>query len=240
MLQKTKSIALHSVRYGESSLIAYLYTLEHGRVGVMVNNAFGKGKSKSVYFQPLSLLDVVYYPPKSHGLGRLKEVSTSHLHTSLQFDNTKRAVALFIGEVIYRTLKEEESNPQLFGFLENALKILDLIDEGVSNFHLVFVSQYCKYLGFHPNGEFSEQTPFFDFKNGNFVSMEPIHPMWFGAENAKLLSKLLKTSFSNCGEIKLNHTQRNSFIEQMLQYYSYHMESVHGVRSQAILAQVFQ
>ncbi|HOP05104.1 MAG TPA: DNA repair protein RecO [Tenuifilaceae bacterium] len=240
MLNKTRSIALHSVRYGESSIIAYLYTLEHGRVSLMVNRAFGKGKSKSVYFQPLNLLDVVFYPSKGHGLGRLKEVSSSSLHSTLQFDNIKRAVALFIGEVIYRTLKEEESNPPLFGFLENAVKILDLLEDGVPNFHLVFLSQYCKYLGFHPNGEYSIETPYFDFKNGSFVTHEPNHPMWFGAENAQLLTKLLKTSFSSCGEIKLNHSQRNAFVEQMLHYYTYHMDSAHGVRSHAILAQVFQ
>lgn len=241
MLQKSKAIAIHSVRYGESSLITYLYSLEKGRVTVMVNKAFGggKGRSKAVYFQPLTLLNVVYYPGKHHGMGRLKEVSPYELHSNIQFNETKRAVAIFLGELFYRTVREEESNPALFDFMENAIQILDVLEDGVPNFHLVFLVQFSKYLGFYPNGKFSESTPIFDFKNGVYTQSEPSHPLFFNSFNSQLLTKLLQENFTSSAQLSLNHNQRNAFVDLMLIYYSYHMEAVHGMKSLAVLKQVF-
>lgn len=242
MLQETKAIALHGVRYGENSLVTYLYSQEHGRITLMVNKAFGAGKvkNKAVYFQPLTLLNLVYYPGKNHGMGRLKEAAPYVLHSEIQFLETKRAIALFMGELIYRTVREEESNPHLYEFLENAIQILDVLEEGVSNFHLVFITQFSKYLGFYPQGRFSAETPFFDFKNGVFTSTEPLHAMFFGQEYSNLLFQLQKVGFSDAHNIKLNHNQRYTYIEMMLRYYSYHMDSVHGIKSLPILSQVFQ
>ena len=242
MLQKSKAIALHSVKYGESSLIVYLYTLDFGRVTLLVNKAFGSGKvrNKAIYFQPLSLLDVVFYPGKNHGVGRLKEVTPYSIHSELQFQETKRAIALFVGELVYRTVREEEANATLYGFLENSIQILDVLDEGVPNFHLVFVAQFTKHLGFHPNGKFTEATPIFDYKNGIFVQTQPQHPMFFTKDFSKLLSDLVQTNYTDAKGLKLNHKTRNHFIDLMLNYYTYHMESVHGIKSPAILAQVFQ
>ena len=92
MIEKATTIALHTVRYGENSLVAYVYTLERGRINLMVNKAYGKGKDtkKAVLFQPLSLLNLVYYPGRSHGMARLKEVSYLHQLSSLHFNPVKR------------------------------------------------------------------------------------------------------------------------------------------------------
>jgi hypothetical protein len=50
----------------------------------------------------------------------------------------------------------------------------------------------------------------------------------------------MQTNYTDAKVLKLNHNQRNKFVELMLGYYAYHMESVHGIKSPAILAQVFQ
>jgi len=208
----------------------------------MVNKAFGGGKTKNkaIYFQPLNMLNIVFYPGRNHGIGRLKEVMPYVIHSEIQYKETKRAIALFVGELIYRTIREEETNPPLYNFIESSIQILDVLEEGVPNFHLVFLAQFSKYLGFHPNGIYSEETPFFDYKNGVFVPAEPKHPMYFNPEYSLLLSNLMQTNYTDAKVLKLNHNQRNKFVELMLNYYAYHMESVHGIKSPAILAQVFQ
>ena len=61
MLAKSSVIALHSVRFGEKSLVAYVYSEQYGRLTLMVNSAFGKSKAggKAIFFQPLSILSTV-------------------------------------------------------------------------------------------------------------------------------------------------------------------------------------
>jgi DNA repair protein RecO (recombination protein O) len=241
MLQKAKSIALHTVKYGENSLVAYLYTKDFGRVSLMVNSAYGKGKSgrKAIYFHPLSIVDVVFYPGKNHGMGRLKEVSVSH-PLAIHLNPIKSAIAIFLGEIIYRAVREEESNLSLFSFIDASILSLDAIDNGISNFHLLFLAQLSKYLGFFPSGNHSTLTPYFDYKNGQFVPVQPSHPLFFSRELSEILSKTLITNYTNAGSLMLNGKQRNAFLSAMLSYYTFHMESVQSIKSLSVLNQVFE
>ncbi len=242
MIKKAKCIALHTVRFGESSLVAYVYTQEFGRVSIMVNNAYGKGKTgkKAIYFQPLNIIDIVFYPGKSQTLGKLKEVSVSQTNMALHLNPVKSAIALFVGEIIYRTIREEESNPGLFQFLELSIQTLDAIEHGASNFHLIFLSQLTKYLGFYPSGNYSTSTPYFDYKNGSFVRNEPVHPMFFNLEQSQILSLALNTAYTNASEVRLNGRQRNEFLSNILNFFSFHMDAVHSIKSLSILNQVFE
>jgi len=207
----------------------------------MVNGAYGKSKSskKAIFFQPLNLINIVFYPSKSGGMGRLKEVSLLQTNSSINVSHVKMAIALFMGEVIYTTIREQESNPSLFNFLEVSIMALDAIEEGISNFHLLFIAQLSKYLGFFPNGSFSASTPYFDYRNGFFVSHKPQHNQFFTSEMSSLLSSLVETPFENADQIHLIGTQRNEFINSMLHYYAYHNSTAQNVKSHQILAQVF-
>jgi DNA repair protein RecO (recombination protein O) len=241
MLEKSQAISLHTIRYGESSLVAYIYTRDFGRVTLMVNGAYGKSKSskKAIFFQPLNLINIVFYKGKNHGMGRLKEIVFNQAFTSIPYNPIKTAIALFVGEVIYRTIKEEESNPNLFDFIQNSVKSLDIIEEGIANFHLVFLANLSKFLGFYPNGNYSDQTPFFDYKNGIFVQFKPHHPMYFNRENSEMLSVILRTQYENAAIIPLNRHQRTEFLELMLSFFAFHMDGTQRINSITVLNQVF-
>lgn len=242
MIHKTKAIALHAIKYGDNSLIAYVYSESHGRLSVMVHSAYGKQKSsgKAVFFQPLNILNLVYYHRSNQTLCKLKEVSTEVTYNTIPFDPVKRAIALFIGEVVYRTIREEEPNPAMFNFLVNSIQLLDVMHSGVSNFHLIFLAQLTRYLGFYPGNQWSELAPVFDYKNGLFVIAEPAHPLYFNKEKSKLLGLILSTSFHDAESLKLNHKVRAQVIDNILAFYQVHIESVSGIKSLPILSQVFE
>ena len=207
----------------------------------MVNSAYGKAKGakKAVYFQPLNIVDVVFYPGRNQGMGRLKEVSVSKTNSLLHINMVKSGIAVFLGEIVYRTVKEEESNLALFQFLELSVLSLDAMDKGVANFHLLFLARLSKYLGFYPSGEYTSATPFFDCKSGQFVRVEPMHPIYFNEAHSQLLYNILKTDYSNASTIALNGSQRNDFLNQLLNFYAYHMDSVHALKSLPVLTQLF-
>ena len=241
MIHKTKAVALHSVKYGDSSLIAYVYSESHGRISLMVHSAYGKHKSsgKAVFFQPLNIVNLIYYHKDNQTLSKLKEVSSEVNFNSIPFDPVKRAIALFIGEVVYRTIREEESNPVMFSFLESSIQLLDVMHGGISNFHLIFLAQLTRHLGFFPGNTWSAANPIFDYKNGLFVQVEPSHPLFFNREKSELIGFVLSTPFHDAETLKLNHKVRAQVIDNLLTYYQVHIEGVSGIKSLPILSQVF-
>ena len=65
-------------------------------------------------------------------------------------------------------LREEEENNQLYNYLETAFIWLDTHTD-ISNFHLLFLLNLSKYLGFYP--DISEQEKLgFNLLEGNFTN----------------------------------------------------------------------
>lgn len=148
MLTKTNGIVLHSIKHNDSSTIITVYTQQFGRVSYLVH---GANKKKSVvrasYLQPLSLveMDVSHIPGKD--IQRIKDIRMLHLFTGIPFDAVKNSLAIFISELLFRTLRQTEPDESLFLFLENSILQLDYCEQGIANFHLVFLIKLTRYLG---------------------------------------------------------------------------------------------
>ncbi len=242
MIHKTRAIAIHTIRYSDNSIIAYVYSESHGRLSIMVHNAFGKrkGSGNAVFFQPLNLIDIIFYKKENQSIAKLKEVSSNLITNTIAFDPVKRVIALFLGEIIYKTVKEEVANPAMFHFLIHSIQILDVLHKGSSNFHLVFMMQLTRQLGFFPGNQRNESNPYFDLKNGVFVHSEPPHPLFIGKSNSELFDKVLQTTFENVESLHLSHIQRNAIIKDLLSFYQVHLGSVSDIKSLSVLSEVFK
>lgn len=240
MIHKLKAIVLHSIKYKENSTIVYLYTNGFGRQTYLVNGIkSGKSKSKSSFFHPLFLLDVeAYHKPKTE-IQRLKEFQLSDPLHSIPFSLTKSSMAIFISEVLYKVIREEEPNTELFDFLYHSILMLDELEDGFANFHLHFLAQLSKYLGFYPNAASTEDATYFDIKTGEFCVIRPRHPLFFSTENASLLSCLMSLPATKLFELELNRHQRQSFLNSMMDFYSFHFEKLSQLRSLQVLNEVF-
>ena len=124
--------------------------------GIRKQNA----KIKPGLFQPLTLLDLVVYHKEKSSLQNLKEANYSHPYHTIPFDIRKSSIALFINELVYKTIHEEEPHPELFSFLYNTCLHLDAADDNFSLFHLVFSLQLTRYLGCMPQLNYSGKPRF--------------------------------------------------------------------------------
>ncbi|MDR0659576.1 MAG: DNA repair protein RecO [Prevotellaceae bacterium] len=241
MIHKLKAVVLHSIKYKESSSIIYLYTNGFGRQTYLINGArSGKNKAKSNLFHPLFLLDVeAYHNPKSD-IQRIKECQLSIPLQNVPFSLTKSSLALFISELLYKVVREEEANLELFDFIYHSILMLDELEEGVPNFHLHFLAQLSKYLGFYPNRTKQEDSAYFDIKTGEFCVLRPRHPLFFSTENTVLLSRLIELSASQLFQLELNRHQRQSFLNSMMEFYGFHFENLSQLRSLLVLNEVFE
>ncbi|QKG81044.1 DNA repair protein RecO [Tenuifilum thalassicum] len=241
MLAESRVVVLRTVRYKENSLIVSCYSRDFGRTTLLVNRAFQKGRKAglNVYFQPLTVLDTVFYNRPNTEVHRLKELGLVHAFGSLHQDPIKLTISVFISELIYRTVKEEEPNPHLFTFIENSIVILDHLHSGISNFHLIFMVQLARYLGFYPINSWTEDNCIFDYKNGKFTNVEPANGFYLCKSTSQLLGEIMKTPMLNADKINLNRKQRNEIIEGITAFYRFHLGSGIRFKTLPILNQLF-
>ncbi|MFI3316898.1 MAG: DNA repair protein RecO C-terminal domain-containing protein [Rikenellaceae bacterium] len=237
---KGRGIVLGTVKYGDSSLVAQLLTDVGGRQSYMVQgvrSSRGRG-SKLALFQPLFALEFEGVEPSRGELHRFGEVRSGITLGKTPFDVRRSTIALFMAEVLYRLIKESEANEPLFDFVWGCVEALDRIDEGVANFHLWFLSNLSRFLGFSPANNYSKGS-YFDIKEGCYTLEKPSHTSIMQADNALILRDMIECDVRHLGEIGLNRHQRVSFLEALMQYYGYHLESIHSVRSISILMELF-
>lgn len=241
MIHKVKGVVLHHVKYKESSAIVYVYTDLYGRQSYLVNNIRGRrSKFSGNLLQSLTLINIEAYHKEGKELQRVKEISNYIPYRTIPFDMHKNSQTLFLAEVLYKVLREEDPNVELFGFLENSLQLLDVSEDGMSNFHLLFLVQLTKYLGFYPENNYGEERNTFDMRNGEFNNGSGIHPDYFDKTSATLLSKLLKCSFASLFEISINQEDRQKFLEDIMDYFRLHIHGFGNVKSLAVLQEIYR
>ncbi|VAW12260.1 hypothetical protein MNBD_BACTEROID01-1528 [hydrothermal vent metagenome] len=241
MLASTKGIVLHFIKYGESSVIATIYTEKFGRQAYIINAARSKNaKNKVRFLQPLFILDLVVYQKPSRDIQRVKEIKFAVPFNSIPFEVTKSTQAIFIAEILYKTLREEESYPKLFGFLENAIHYFDLMGDGTNNFHLFFLIRLTEYIGIHPNTEFMELYKFFDLKKGVFTPAEPSHTMLVNKELTPVFKKLLQLRLNELSTFKITRQHREALLQKLIDYYQLHFEAPGSLKSLPVLKEVFK
>lgn len=240
MIQKTRGIVLHHIKYSETSVIATIYTEKFGRQSFLIRGVRSKKASvKANILQPLFLLDLeVYYKP-TRDLQSVKEVRNAFVFSTIPYDLRKSSIALFIAEILYKTIREQEANYELFEYLYHTIQMLDLKPDSISNFHLYFLIQLTKYLGFYPANSYSEINPYFDLQNGRFVVIKPMHNSYLNPELSVILSKILPFSENQHAEITINYTQRTNLLDKIIDYYCIHNEGLTNVKSLAVLKDVF-
>jgi DNA repair protein RecO (recombination protein O) len=217
MIHKTKGIVLRSIKYGETSLVLTVFTELFGLQSYIVNGVrtvSKKGSSKSVFFQPSAILDLVVYHNEFKNLQRIKEYKWAHLYQHIFSDVRKNSVALFIVELLTKCLKQPEANAELFYFVEDALVHLDKSNDTVAaNFPLFFAVHLAVFFGFRINDEFSEEKHYLDLEEGLFTDTQPKHLNYLDDKAAEITSYILKVQQpTELGELKLNQEFRRFLL----------------------------
>ena len=237
---KARGIVLHTVKYGDSSMVVYLLTDIGGRRSYMVQGVrsrSGRG-SKMALFQPMFPVELEG-AERAHGeMHRLREVHAAYPLQSIPFDVRKSTLALFMAEVVYKLVRECEPNPELFEFVWQSIRALDLIDNGIADFHLWFMANLSRYLGFCPGNDYIANS-WFDIREGLYVPTLPPHPAVMSRACTSLLNAFLSNDVSVLGNLGLNRERRVEFLNAMIVYFGYHLDAVGSVQSIRILQEVF-
>jgi DNA repair protein RecO (recombination protein O) len=235
MLVKTRGILLHTLPYGESSVIVEIYTEEIGMRKYILNGARGKNsKIKPSCLQVMALLDLVVYEKNIGHLQRVKEINNAWVYRGIPFDLYKGSIGLFMADMIRKAIRQTNPEPGLFNFLYRSFTALDNLEERNPLYHLIFLLQLSGYLGFQPiPPPESGENYLFNLREGCFEADIPDHGDFADRETSGLLGKLMKVS----GPV-LKKRERALILELLIRYYRLHIEGFPEIQSHHILQQV--
>lgn len=240
MLSKTRGIVLHSIPYNDKYSIIYMYTEAFGRASYLVARNRGKKSTVSkALFMPLSVLEMEVEHLNKRDLHRIKETKICYPLTALFCNPVKNVLALFLSEVLFRVVKDTEPDARLFGFLYESIQMLEYSEEGVANFHLVFLLRLLYYLGIYPNADSHNQGYYFDMLNGVFIDSIPMHRHYLNREESLVFARLLKISFENMSLFTFSRKDRVRIIERILEYYRLHLPEFPEIKSFSVLQSLF-
>lgn len=154
MLYKTRGIVFKTTDYSESSVVVQIFTEKFGLQSYIVNGAKKpKAKISRNMLQPLHLVDMVVYHKANGNVQRISELKNVPVLQGVPYDVIKSCIAMFLNEVLYKAIKQQSADENLFDFVFNAIELLDHKTTGLANFHLLFLIQLTRYLGFYPHGK---------------------------------------------------------------------------------------
>jgi DNA repair protein RecO (recombination protein O) len=239
-LYKTKGIVLRTVKYGETSVIATLYTELFGLQPYLVNGvrtSSKKGPGKANLFQPAAILDLVVYHNDLKNLQRIKEFGWAYLYRHIFFDVMKNGVALFMVELLQKCLKQPEPNADLFYFVEDAFTHLDECEGAVlANYPLFFALHLAGFFGFRIEDTYSEQTAVLDLQEGIFVEEPPFHHNTLEGPYSYITSQLLRVRRpEELRELPLNQDMRRQLLQAYQTFYALHVPDFGEMRTLAVL-----
>ena len=220
MIFKTRGIVFRFTKFQETSIIVTIFTEMFGLQSYLVNGVRSKtSRNKIALYQPLTLLNLVVYHREHANIERIREISCLHPYRTLASDVKKSTLAMFLTEMLNKTVKEESHAGEVFQFLCDSFIALDTLSEGYENFHIVFLLKLSRYLGF-----------------GVYSANEVLGGNAAGKEMVDLLNRFLIAGYDM--NISMTSAQRRTLLDLLLKFYARHIE-LGEIRSVQVLRDIF-
>lgn len=227
MLYHTKGIVFSAVKFRETSLIVRIFTRAYGMQAYIVNSVrSSRSRGKIARYQPLSLLDMVVYHKPEKDIQRISESQFALSYSDIPFDPTKRAIGIFLTEVLGKTLRVESQNESLFDFLYHSLAYFDHLNDNVANFHLQLLLKASHHLGFGAENamNFIDQV---EEAGVHFTLLE---------EEKRIIDQLISANFGT--NISISNAFRREMLSYIIGFYRIHIETLGEIKSLDILKNI--
>jgi DNA repair protein RecO (recombination protein O) len=238
MLVSCQGVVFHTIKYGDTSLITRIFTREMGVQSFLIKGARSqKGTIRPSHLIPMNLVDLVFIKQPNRSLHSIKELRCEPLLSDLMTHPNKRSIAMFMAEVLYKTIREEEKNTDLFDFISGSLQILDAQQSGYQLFPHYFLVQLTRYLGFFPDLNHSEGL-FFDLIEGKFSAEKGIGSHRLNEMESRWFYRLASSSFNEIASLAHESSERRNLLDGILRYYQIHFDQFSQINSHEIFREV--
>lgn len=232
MTRPCELIILHATRYGDNAFVVHTLCRELGKKSFLVR---GVGKKVSpAWFLQFNIIEADITQNGKSSLAVASHFSQKEPLTSLRESPGKNCIALFLSEVLLKTLQEGEVDEDFYAWLRGRILLLDSLGSasaspglsdaaksgvGYTNFHIALLKELCEKAGYRTSQQdlliFSEDTTLPD------------------------LEKLEGKSFEETLLVPLTGRRRDQLIRTYLKYLEYHLDTPLHIQSLDVLAALF-
>jgi DNA repair protein RecO (recombination protein O) len=153
MILTTDAIVLRTMRYGDTSRIATLYTKESGKMSVIAKGVRERAAKHGGALDMLACVSAVIYCKDQRELQLLSKVDRFRPFRRLSDSMEKIAAATMATELVEALTPQSEPNQRLFDTLLDALDGIDRAERNVFSVFFAFELILLELSGFRP--EFS-------------------------------------------------------------------------------------
>jgi len=239
MLISTEAIALSSIKYSESSLIVKCFTLSDGIKSYLIKGIRSRKKNSLnlALFQPLTILEIDANHKNNGNLESLRSAKILHPYKTITFDIYKNSIALFLSEILSKSIREEEKNEALYLFIKNSMIWFDSSSSYI-NFHIHFIVKFLKFLGISPI-ESKINFKGFDMINGTFSNSLNKDNCMTG-KVITYFKEFLGTNFDRNDLTISSSLERKELLEFLMKYMQIHLEDFRRPNSLNIMYDLFK
>ena len=239
-MPNSRGFVVKSIKNGETSMIVSCYLEDIGLKSFIVKGIYGAKKPKfsKAHFFPLNFISVNYSLIKPDRLSYIKEVKPVFIYKSLHFSIEKSTVIIFLSEILNSVFKEEgEKNQNLFNFLDKSLSWYDT-QENCNNFHIKFLIELTRHIGFYPNIR-NQEDKFFNLESGTSSTTKPISKC-IDFNDYELFKQLLGMKFEDLNYVAINKDSRLRLLNHIIDYYSLHLQMFKSPKSIDVFSEIFK
>lgn len=150
---KTEAVVLSKLKYGDTSLIASLYTKDYGKLsGIIKGGRNPKSKMGSVV-NPLNHLEMVLYKKDTRDIQLISSVSIIAHYQGINDNFEKLKYGLSILELLKKLTPEHEANLRLFNGTVRILTLLETSNESPLVLFGRYYMFFLKEIGYEPQFE---------------------------------------------------------------------------------------
>ncbi len=235
MTRKTEGLVLRTIKYQENHLITTIYTEAYGLQSFIIKGYYSaRSRRKHSYFQPLSIIEVVFFYKKTQSLQKVSESKLVYLLRDAQSHPIKLSLGLTIVEMFYDTVKEEETNQALYHFLKSIIIQLDQSEQQLIHIFLFFLVRFTKHLGFFPSDQSQgSQYVSFDLTTGILTSANRKDAV------ADLIRQFMMNDLNSCQNIYVERSTKRAFIKTLFAYYKRYVDGFKYPQTLRVFAEVF-
>ena len=238
MVTSASAIVLSKIRYKDNDIIVKLLTKEYGVVSFIVKTGsnLNKNKAKLVYFQELTILEVQFNYNNRRDLQYIKDIGIKYNYVSCHSDLRKTSIIMFLSEVLSKVITHQEKEEKLYNFIESSLIWYDSNNLNYY-FHIIFLIQLTRYLGFYPD-QTNSHFKYFNLEEGVY-ELSKSNEYSISANDLKLFNQILGTEFDRKPLLTINYNQRIKILNIILTYYKLHISNFKHIKSIEIIRNIF-
>ncbi|PLW92531.1 MAG: hypothetical protein C0592_10345 [Marinilabiliales bacterium] len=237
-MQENTCIILHTIKYGEKSLIIKALH-KNGLKSYFLNNYTKKGKNIYPFLSwPLAIVELEEKIISKSSLPFARNLALAYVPRIISRDVMRQSVALFMADILYHFIREENDRiDSVFNYIVEAIKSLDTAENLSSCFSIKFGYDIADLIGYGINsGKKSESH--FNTKELQFQSHKSPHCL--SVAESETFKAILETDISLINRIKPEITVSKKLFQEMISFFKNKIPESGSLKSPQILHGLFK